>query len=495
MDQTRRTLARDPNQRARHWAAEVRAGRLEPWRLERAAYLGLTSAVDAARGLGLPTRNRYWPDCEEADADPWLQARSPADLEALGAPSEPDGGRVLRAAASRLVLEPPAQLPTRTTLPADNAPILRDWTAPPGMSVGVLVLTVLLHDEGAFRWDEVDDLAWVEWAWQRLEGDEDLLEARILGPTTPRPGSVGASLLLQHHPRRVAVAELSTGFHVFARDCAVGRRGPLRHLGLRWHLLGFHRRAIRHTDVSSEADTETFTRGILQRANCWRTLGDLPRALADLDLLLEFQPSPQHTLERARLRSLAGDHDGALADLTKALDSSEPAVRAEALQTRAELHEHRDDLTEALRDYDTLLAGQDPDTLDTLCRRAAVHRRLGSFAAAADDIDHALRRHPEASRAWLERARLERARHNDADALRAYDQALADPAPTSSRRSPLEIEAQLVASQARWERGWLRLDLGDELGALADLQRARMSHRSAPDRPLPPAVQRLLRTA
>ena len=493
MDRTRRTLARDSSQRARRWVAEARAGTLEPWRLERAAYLGLASALDAARGLGLDVRRAPWPQTRWEDALPWLHARTPGELASLGQLKRARSTKTLRAAAARLLLEPPARAPTATE-PQVAFP-LRVWSPAPGQPLGEFLCATLLHDQGAFRWDEADDLPWLRWVW-RLVDAEGVSEEWLSGLKFEH---TERALLVQRTPRRLMLIHTSAGprvvAHALLSEGVLGHR-PDPHTAQRWSLLGFPRRAIRHAQTSSGSKRPSEPHVVhTVLGECWRILGDAQRAEAHFSQGLEDTPAPYLLLRRAEL--LLQDDRAAEAepDLDRALNGAESSrLRPVLLLVRGRLHARLGRFERALSDFDEALRlGNSRERVEVLCERAALHRRAGSTALANANVEAALQREPEYPPAWLEHARIARAHGDLAQALRSYGEALAATRVHHPTRHD-DPGADAPHAHAHWERAWLLLDQGDELGALADLQRALvLDHRlPTPERPRPTSVQRLL---
>ena len=89
MDRRRRDLERTFTERPRRWLEDLRVGRLDPWRLELAGYLGLDDARQLLSDLGYRARRSPWTLIQLEDAEPWAQAQTLEDL-ALTPSDAPD---------------------------------------------------------------------------------------------------------------------------------------------------------------------------------------------------------------------------------------------------------------------------------------------------------------------------------------------------------------------------------------------------------------------
>jgi len=187
---------------------------------------------------------------------------------------------------------------------------------------------------------------------------------------------------------------------------------------------------------------------------------------------------------RGSERSAAGDADGAIADLTRAIESRPRFVRA--LATRGSLLEKRD-RTAAMRDYDDAI-DVDPRALEALVCRASLKLRNRDHDGAIADCTRALEGAPDFAEALVNRgsARMEKG-ENEA-ALADFDEVLRLGGPVAYARAGRAWIRQRQGDVARaleeaeeavradpscataWHvRGVAKVDLGRTLEALADL--------------------------
>lgn len=113
----------------------------------------------------------------------------------------------------------------------------------------------------------------------------------------------------------------------------------------------------------------------------------------------------------------------------------------------------------------------EPASPHALANRASMRLQRGAHAEAAADLDAALRLAPGLGNAWMLRAELSRA--DARDAARRGDPAAAA---VASRRALGELDRAVAAdptdAASRCNRGALRAELGDGVGAASDLDAA-----------------------
>ena len=130
-----------------------------------------------------------------------------------------------------------------------------------------------------------------------------------------------------------------------------------------------------------------------------------PRALVEYDRLLELEPGfVEGRRARALARAKQGDQEGALADLTVAIDGGARDPRLFLL--RAELRLERRDLEDALRDYDRALAlapEGGPLAVQALLGRGFTRGEGGDLAGMRDDCARVIDLDPAQPEAWVNR--------------------------------------------------------------------------------------------
>jgi len=178
--------------------------------------------------------------------------------------------------------------------------------------------------------------------------------------------------------------------------------------------------------------------------------GELPR-LAGLPIR---EDDAAQLLGRARVRAARGDRDGAVMDLSRALqlDVSDPDLWA----ARAE-HRYADgDFVGAVADFGEAAARR-PGDARLWTQRARALRRTGDVEGAARDVARALEIDPQLVIAHRTRGDVLMSQGDPAAAAEAYGRAIAI--------DPFEAEAW-------FERGRARKDQEQITGAIADYERA-----------------------
>jgi len=145
-------------------------------------------------------------------------------------------------------------------------------------------------------------------------------------------------------------------------------------------------------EVRIAACTEILTRGgkrtsrsqiaaYINRSNGYRALGDLDRAIADLDKALHLNPkSPPALTERASIYQEQGDLDHAITDFSAAIKVKPKS--AATFRGRAEAYRAKGQPDEALSDLDEALH-LDP-------KSALLYAERGAIYQAKDNLDHAI---------------------------------------------------------------------------------------------------------
>lgn len=229
----------------------------------------------------------------------------------------------------------------------------------------------------------------------------------------------------------------------------------------------FLRGAIASKQGDSRAAIEHYTKGLEVRPESWNclvnracehmALGELDRAMADLDRAIQINPDG---LEAWANRAFC------LIDLGRIPEAEEAIARIETLPpspknpkglVRAQLLEAQKRHAEALAAIETVLA-ENPLDARALVVRARVHREMGRLSAAIDDLERAVVAEPHdgGARCMLAECLLE---------ARNVDEALQHLAVVLGRKPDLP-SALLLRSRAMLARS-------DRAAARADLERAR----------------------
>lgn len=174
----------------------------------------------------------------------------------------------------------------------------------------------------------------------------------------------------------------------------------------------------------------TFSRGYYLRGAAYVQLGDLPRALDDLERTLAY-PAADAAFTggvynlRALLYLEQGNTDAALADLNAGIGAA-PDVAALYL-TRAEIYRVLGRFEDALMDYDKAVE-LDGESVEARAGRALLNTQAEAFDAALADYNRILELEPENVEALARRAGIYLAQAQ-------YESALAD-LDTAARLNP-----------------------------------------------------------
>ena len=185
------------------------------------------------------------------------------------------------------------------------------------------------------------------------------------------------------------------------------------------------------------------------RAEHYGTNQALDKALADANEAVRLDPADVAGvvyLTRARVASRMGDLDRAIADLDTAIENLPRDT--DALIERADCFLERDELDKALRDANEAIR-LDPKNDDALHVRAEVFLRKGEIAKAMDDLNECIELNPENLGALVTRARVQLKRGELAKALSDVDRALRiDPEDGDA----LDIRTAILALKHRKKR-------------------------------------------
>ena len=235
-----------------------------------------------------------------------------------------------------------------------------------------------------------------------------------------------------------------------------------------------------HEDLSS---------AYANRALARMRIGDLKRALPDLDAALRLESTPLGHSNRGLVRRDTGDLAGALEDFARALEL-DPADQAGAQRARAELYLRTGRYAEALADMSAVL-GRTPDDASAWVVRGRIQASSGNLTLAEADFEQALVKDPTHVEALVSRGRTRSMQRDVPGAQADFDAAL-ELAPKSAlvlnargshyamhgqfEASAREFDALVQASpldpDAWFRRGNVRIRLGNIEGARQDFDRA-----------------------
>ena len=208
-------------------------------------------------------------------------------------------------------------------------------------------------------------------------------------------------------------------------------------------------------DEALDRDPDRRPSLLVERARVRQLLGDLEGAVTDLDRALALDPRLARAwAERGLVRQLQGDREGARQDLEAAVGLAPQDPRV--LATRGILREDQDDRRGAAAD---LARGQALDPAEPRVHYLAgvLSKASGRREVAVAALGRAIALDPAYAEAWERRAVVKAELADLAGALTDYERALT-----------------LAPGHARghYNRGNVRMRLGDAQGALADYDRA-----------------------
>ncbi len=160
---------------------------------------------------------------------------------------------------------------------------------------------------------------------------------------------------------------------------------------------------VKKTEVVKLTDAEKFfgekikadgkdTWAFRNRANARMIDRDYDGAIDDLTAAIEVDPHSSLYVERGRARRAKGDLDGAIRDYTEAL-KQEPNY-AVALNNRGVAWEAKGKFDNAFDDYSAAIKS-DPKYATPYRNRGLIHQRRGDFAPAAKDFSESARLDPD----------------------------------------------------------------------------------------------------
>jgi tetratricopeptide (TPR) repeat protein len=150
---------------------------------------------------------------------------------------------------------------------------------------------------------------------------------------------------------------------------------------------------------------------------------DRASALADLDSAIKLGPTDYEVYRhRATLKILAGDYDGAIADLNTAMPHVGPM--SFALQDRGRAKLFKKDYDGAIADFTEEIGKKHPWIYLTLARRCAAYVGKGNTAAALTDCNQAIQLQSATPSAYAARGRVYLAMGDAEKALADFNLAL-----------------------------------------------------------------------
>ncbi|GAA3227569.1 hypothetical protein GCM10010468_56460 [Actinocorallia longicatena] len=326
-------------------------------------------------------------------------------------------------------------------------------------------------------WNLVHHLAVALGALEREEEAEAVLKAARALTTDPSRHSTmaytSAMLLTRHHLRErrdldgalgwvnlaIALSDLlpdpenravKLGFDLNGKALIMARRGDL---DAAMELVEESMRLAATLPPGAQPIHRLVLR--VNRAQLRILTGDRDGALEDLDAAVAADPGyPDYYVDRGNLLFAAGRHDEALADYNTALAVGPPF--AEAHYNRSEVLFARGDLKGALQDLDTALE-LDPSLTDARANRAGLLVALGEPELARSDVDEALAGDPGNPYLLCTLGQIEGAAGRYREARAAFDRAV-------------EQAPSLAVAWAG--RGILAFENGRPEEAVADLGRA-----------------------
>lgn len=191
------------------------------------------------------------------------------------------------------------------------------------------------------------------------------------------------------------------------------------------------------------------------RANAYKALGDLRKALADYDKAISINDKDAvYFNNRGITRRAMGDVDGALADYDRAIDLDPKYT--DAYNNRGNARKAKNDLNGAMADYNKAIS-LDPDHALAHNNRGTAYKALNDLDAAAADYERAIALDPEYATAYYNLGIIYDDREDLDAALEKYSKA---------------IEFNPNYDKAFNNRGNIRKAQGDQDGARQDYDRA-----------------------
>lgn len=200
-----------------------------------------------------------------------------------------------------------------------------------------------------------------------------------------------------------------------------------------------------------------FRRMYLQRAHAWMRKGDVGQALKECEQFIRRHPNdPTGYFHTGSFLSQAGRLDEAIAEFDRALAVNPWFLPA--LNNRANMRSRRGDVDGAIKDLTRAIDAHpdDPSSVDLYSNRAIYRQKKEDIAGAIDDLGHAIRLRPDDADKYRRRGQMK-------IRLKDYDGGLAD------LDDSLKLKPSVPAYGIRGDE-WIRR--GDYERAIADLSAA-----------------------
>jgi tetratricopeptide (TPR) repeat protein len=195
--------------------------------------------------------------------------------------------------------------------------------------------------------------------------------------------------------------------------------------------------------------------GFLNRAGARGFNGDMNGAIADLSRAIELDPKSEPAVyRRGTFKLQKGDYDGAIADLSRAIELSPNTADYYSDRGLAKLRKHDND--GAIADF-TRTIELDPKNAIAYRNRALAKNIKGDADGALADYNHAIELDPKSAGAFNSRGMIQKSKGN-------LDGALAD------FTKAIELNDKLAIAYKN--RGEAKQAKGDTAGAREDLERA-----------------------
>jgi tetratricopeptide (TPR) repeat protein len=197
-------------------------------------------------------------------------------------------------------------------------------------------------------------------------------------------------------------------------------------------------------------------------------------AIQDYDQALKLRPNDTNSyyVNRGLLKSKSGDTNGAIADLTQAINSKQESVPKLLIHsTRGTLYAKKNNYKAAIADFTIAIQGN-PRDVTTTYLRANAYFSLKQYDRALQDLAVANQLEPDFADAHLLRGAIYLDKNQGQLALKSLNQAL-----TLVAKAPGK---EYVRSIALGNRGGAKYLLKDYAGALQDLNQAISADKELP---------------
>lgn len=154
---------------------------------------------------------------------------------------------------------------------------------------------------------------------------------------------------------------------------------------------------------------------------CKANLGDIPGAIADLDKLIELEPTTKSYYQRAFLYEKRGELAAAIADYGKVIEMY--PKHDQAYFDRGRLYQQRKEMDLALADYGKAIE-INPNYSEAYNNRGNIFSGLGKFDLALSEFNNAIKANPKNSEAYLSRGIAHALMNNCALAISDYSEAI-----------------------------------------------------------------------